>query len=604
MFTSHRRGWRRGRVVLRAKALLAPAACLLATTAVGIATVGIASAATSAAQGAAGDTRAVTYHGLRLVVPTTWDVHDLAAEPRTCVRFDRPAIYLGSPGKDQQCPARAVGRAEGLLVQPATPDMTADQVDLASLSTAAQSGWLADTSQEMTYAVEGTGLALTIAYGDQLGAVGAALAGAQYSGPQRETPFAADATPSAALVDTPTLPAGGNSPRYIGRGFDTCAAPSTATMNAWLKSPFRTIGIYIGGVNRACSDGNLSASWVLANAKAGWRMLPIYVGRQAPCANQDDLGPIHPTNIAQQGTDAAADAIARAQHFGLFGGSTIYFDLESYDTRDASCRAVVLKFLSAWTTRLHDGGYLSGIYSSATSGILDLERAYSSPTFVRPEAIWIGRWNNQPSVFGEPTVPDSHWGTHQRIHQYRGPHNETWGGRTINIDSNGIDAPLSATKYLHKVVSKTNLVARTGPASTYPAVRSLVPGAGLQVVCQAWSSRVGTTRIWDKLLDGTYVTDLSVSTPSKTGFSPPVPKCRYPYSVLPDSLAVHAGPGQSYPKVGTIREGGLGYVACQRSGETSGGSSVWDKLDTGSWIPDGFVATPSRPDFSRPIPRC
>ena len=566
--------------------------------------MGIATAATSAASAAAGDTKPVSYRGLRLDLPMTWDVHDLSSEPRTCVRFDRPAVYLGTPGTEQQCPARAVGRAEGVLVQPATADMTADHLDMGSLSTAAQSGWLASPSQEMTYVLDGTGLALTLAYGDQPGAVDAALAGARYEGPQRETPLAAEAAPSPALTDTATLPAGGNSPRYIGKGFDTCAAPSTATMNAWLASPFRTIGIYIGGVNRACADGNLSASWVVANAKAGWRMLPIYVGRQAPCANQGDLGPIHPTDIPQQGADAAVDAIARAQHFGLFGGSTIYFDLESYDTRDATCRAVVLNFLSAWTKRLHAGGYLSGVYSSASSGILDLERAYTSTTFVRPDAIWIGRWNNKASVFGEPNVPDIHWGTHQRIHQYRGPHNETWGGRTIDIDSNAIDAPLSATKYLHKVVSKTNVAARTGPASSYPAIRSLAPGTTLPVVCQAWSSRVGTTRIWDKLLDGSYVTDLSVNTASKTGFSPPVPKCRYPYPVLPDSLAVRTGPAQSYSQAGTIREGGLAYVACQRSGESAGGSSIWNKLDTGSWVPDGFVATPSRPGFSQPIPRC
>ncbi|MES2032702.1 MAG: hypothetical protein V4466_00875, partial [Pseudomonadota bacterium] len=28
---------------------------------------------------------------------------------------------------------------------------------------------------------------------------------------------------------------------------------------------------------------------------------------------------------------------------------------------------------------------------------------------------------------------------HQRIHQFRGGHNETWGGTTINIDSDYVD---------------------------------------------------------------------------------------------------------------------------------------------------------------------
>ncbi|MFD0639387.1 hypothetical protein ACFQ9X_55220 [Catenulispora yoronensis] len=38
-------------------------------------------------------------------------MHDLAAEPHTCMRYDRHAVYLGDPGPDQDCPAVAVGRA-------------------------------------------------------------------------------------------------------------------------------------------------------------------------------------------------------------------------------------------------------------------------------------------------------------------------------------------------------------------------------------------------------------------------------------------------------------------------------------------------------------
>ncbi len=32
---------------------------------------------------------------------------------------------------------------------------------------------------------------------------------------------------------------------------------------------------------------------------------------------------------------------------------------------------------------------------------------------------------------------------HQRIHQYRGGHQETWGGVTVNIDNNSVDAPVA-----------------------------------------------------------------------------------------------------------------------------------------------------------------
>jgi hypothetical protein len=33
------------------------------------------------------------------------------------------------------------------------------------------------------------------------------------------------------------------------------------------------------------------------------------------------------------------------------------------------------------------------------------------------------------------------WANHQRVHQYTGGHNESYGGVTINIDSNAVDGP-------------------------------------------------------------------------------------------------------------------------------------------------------------------
>ena len=50
--------------------------------------------------------------------PADWPVHDLAADPTTCVRFDVHAVYLGHPGADMDCPAGLVGRADAVLVEP------------------------------------------------------------------------------------------------------------------------------------------------------------------------------------------------------------------------------------------------------------------------------------------------------------------------------------------------------------------------------------------------------------------------------------------------------------------------------------------------------
>lgn len=62
--------------------------------------------------------RTVTYHGVQFDVPADWEVHDLAADPSTCVRFDVHAVYLGTPGPDMNCPAQIVGRADTVLVEP------------------------------------------------------------------------------------------------------------------------------------------------------------------------------------------------------------------------------------------------------------------------------------------------------------------------------------------------------------------------------------------------------------------------------------------------------------------------------------------------------
>jgi hypothetical protein len=61
----------------------------------------------------------VAYRGYTFTVPRTWRVIRLAAHPRSCVRFDRHVLYLGTPGRNQDCPSTLIGTTEALLVQPA-----------------------------------------------------------------------------------------------------------------------------------------------------------------------------------------------------------------------------------------------------------------------------------------------------------------------------------------------------------------------------------------------------------------------------------------------------------------------------------------------------
>ena len=81
---------------------------------------------------------------------------------------------------------------------------------------------------------------------------------------------------------------------------------------------------------------------------------------------------------------------------------------------------------------------LSGVYSSENSGIVDLVNA-NGTGFVEPDEIWIANWNGQQNTIST-VVPSTDWANHQRLHQYQGGHNATYGGVTINIDSDYVDA--------------------------------------------------------------------------------------------------------------------------------------------------------------------
>ncbi|MGH7735878.1 MAG: hypothetical protein ACREOE_19815, partial [Gemmatimonadales bacterium] len=73
----------------------------------------------------ASSTQQVAYRGYTFTVPRTWRVIRLAANPHSCVRFDRHVLYLGTPGRNQDCPSTLIGTTEALLVQPTAARATA-----------------------------------------------------------------------------------------------------------------------------------------------------------------------------------------------------------------------------------------------------------------------------------------------------------------------------------------------------------------------------------------------------------------------------------------------------------------------------------------------
>ncbi|HEU5143320.1 MAG TPA: DUF1906 domain-containing protein, partial [Solirubrobacterales bacterium] len=223
---------------------------------------------------------------------------------------------------------------------------------------------------------------------------------------------------------------------FTGLGFDACAAPSRRAMRAWDSSPYRAVGVYIGGLNRACSQPNLTASWVGEQVAAGWHLIPTYVGLQAPTSSCASCAKLTPGAATLQGTAAANDAVEQAQAVAMGPGSPLYFDMESY-SRTSSATSATLTFLEAWTERLHALGYESGVYSSGASGIADLVDRLGT-TYSQPDHIWIANWDGRRTA-DDPYVPDYAWAQQQRIRQYRGGHDETWGGVTINIDNNYVE---------------------------------------------------------------------------------------------------------------------------------------------------------------------
>ncbi len=367
--------------------------------------------------------RVVHYHGAAVTVPRSWPVFNLRRDPTTCVRFDRHAVYVGTPSRDQRCPAHAVGRSEAILLAP-----------LPSSAGATTAASLGIEGNATSLRIPGAAVELTATWGRSQGPIAHALG--RSSLPGTGGALGAGAR-SATAARAPSGAAHGYGSPYRGLGFDACSAPSARALAAWSASPYRAVGIYIGGINAACAQPNLTARWVAKEIAAGWHMIPVYVGRQAPGAC--GCLPIG-ARAAAQGAAAARDAVNHARSLGLAPGTPVYYDLENYP-ESRRTRSRVRAFLRAWTIQLHLAGYASGVYSNPGSGIGDLVRVHGT-RFPEPDYIWIADWNGRHDTTN-PYVPADEWGDHQRLHQYSGGHNETYRHVTINIDGDAVNGAVA-----------------------------------------------------------------------------------------------------------------------------------------------------------------
>ncbi|MFH8368060.1 DUF1906 domain-containing protein [Streptomyces sp. NPDC018031] len=235
---------------------------------------------------------------------------------------------------------------------------------------------------------------------------------------------------------------------FRGRAFDTCHAPSLATLRAWLASPYRAVGIYYGGRGRHCLDQpRLSRSWALGAQRMGWDLLPVYVGSQSPCVRNKAKWHVRMGSRPwEQGRSEGRDAVRRAKALGMVKRSALYLDMEAYDRKNAKCALATLDFIRGWNREVRSRGYFPGFYSSANSGVRHLETARRAGIRDLPSAMWFARWGKKPSLYGEPTLRDSAWHPHRRIHQYAGNVSEKHGGRRLSIDRNAVDAPVAIVR--------------------------------------------------------------------------------------------------------------------------------------------------------------
>jgi len=255
---------------------------------------------------------------------------------------------------------------------------------------------------------------------------------------------------------------------FVGHGFDVCEISNLSAMQAWwTNGPYAVVNLYIGGSSRSCVNTALTAAFVKQLYQQGWKFIPTWVGPQAPCTSYRSRMSYDAATAYSQGVSEADKAINAAANLALTNpdktNTIVYYDLESYSTSNSTCRAAVKSFMAGWAAQFLTRGNKSGVYGSpCSSALTDFK---SNP--VVPDGIWIARWNlnyvytPSATVWGGSCISNSDWPNHQRIRQYTGDHNETWGGVTMTVDSDVMDGILA--------------VPYTGTANTNPPTQPTNP---------------------------------------------------------------------------------------------------------------------------------
>jgi hypothetical protein len=244
------------------------------------------------------------------------------------------------------------------------------------------------------------------------------------------------------LCPRATAAASPQAERTIGKGLDSCTAPSAAQMKAFFNNtPYLVWGIYIGGIDRACSQPALTASWVQAVTAQGWALLPLWVGPQNPCLAGFDHFSTNTTTAYSQGKAEAKAAYQALMGLGISSNAPLIYDMEAAGSSSSTCIAATKSFVQGWVNQLAVApAQPSGVYTSSCAGFLSSFASLSPP----PTFIDGASYDGVISTSSMPCVSSSSWSNHQRHKQYAGGHNETWNGVTLNVDSTCSNGPAVA----------------------------------------------------------------------------------------------------------------------------------------------------------------
>lgn len=258
-------------------------------------------------------------------------------------------------------------------------------------------------------------------------------------------------------------------------GFDRGRLPTVAQMDTWWhQSPYWAFNLYLGGASLYYKNEPLDAPWVYQVSQQGWSFILTWVGPQAPCTSFTHRITNDPFIAYLEGAAEADRAVDAALNLGFLGDKSIFYDMESYYGASDTCRTVVKEFLRGWTERLQASNFRAGAYGSPCYYMRDWVSI--SPKL---DDVWIANWysssyfyNPNASVWDVSCLSNAEWDNRERIRQYGGDHTETWGGISLTIDSNVIDALMNVLPYDPPAAAnapEANLSTAQQPVDTAPA---------------------------------------------------------------------------------------------------------------------------------------